>query len=163
MLFRSPKTPFEAFSAERMLNDSLMGGNSGNLIFLESAYKLMGTRVSACLIKIEILNSALPRLLREIARRGIDDASLALTNDSGFGRLDAIAMRCNDVLRTLRKPPLPVVGALDREKIVETAERLARRLLETIGPGNARPTGEKMFPFLPPPKPRYIASLNRSR
>ena len=44
MLFRSPKTPFEAFSADRMLNDSLMGGNSGNLIFLESAYKLMGTR-----------------------------------------------------------------------------------------------------------------------
>ena len=44
MLLRSPKTPFEAFSADRMLTDSLMGGNSGNLIFLESAYKLMGTR-----------------------------------------------------------------------------------------------------------------------
>ena len=44
MLLRSPKTPFQAVSADRMLTDSLMGGNSGNLIFLESAYKLMGTR-----------------------------------------------------------------------------------------------------------------------
>lgn len=44
MLLRSPKTPFQAVSADRMLTDSLMGGNSGNLIFLESAYKLLNTR-----------------------------------------------------------------------------------------------------------------------
>jgi len=44
ILLRSPKSPFEAVSPDRMLSDRLMGGNSGNLIFLESAYKLLDTR-----------------------------------------------------------------------------------------------------------------------
>jgi len=61
--------------------------------------------VPACLVKIEILKSAIPRLLREFARRGINDLSLGLTNESDSGRLDAIATRCNYALRKLRKPP----------------------------------------------------------
>lgn len=44
ILLRSPKSPFDAVSPDRMLSDKLMGGNSGNLIFLESAYKLLSTR-----------------------------------------------------------------------------------------------------------------------
>jgi hypothetical protein len=35
------------------------------------------------------------------------------------------------------------------EVVHETAERLAGRLLAAIGPGKARPTGRRAFPFLP--------------
>jgi hypothetical protein len=38
------KSPFEVISAERTLDEDINGGNSGNLIFLESAYKLLSTR-----------------------------------------------------------------------------------------------------------------------
>jgi len=44
ILIRGMKTPFEAISAERTLDEDINGGNSGNLIFLESAYKLLSTR-----------------------------------------------------------------------------------------------------------------------
>jgi len=44
ILIRGMKSPFEAISAERTLDEDINGGNSGNLIFLESAYKLLGTR-----------------------------------------------------------------------------------------------------------------------
>ena len=49
ILLRSPKSPFDAVSPDRVLGDQLMGGNSGNLIFLESAYKLLsvpGTEIT---------------------------------------------------------------------------------------------------------------------
>ncbi len=41
ILLRAPKSPFDAVSPERVLGDNLIGGNSGNLIFLETAYKLL--------------------------------------------------------------------------------------------------------------------------
>ena len=44
ILIRGMKSPFEAISAERTLDEDINGGNSGNLIFLESAYKLLSTR-----------------------------------------------------------------------------------------------------------------------
>src|SRR3954467_13466220 len=44
ILIRGMKTPFEAISAERTLDEDINGGNSGNLIFLERAYKLLSTR-----------------------------------------------------------------------------------------------------------------------
>ena len=44
ILIRGMKTPFEAISAERTLDEDINGGNSGNLIFLESAFKLLSTR-----------------------------------------------------------------------------------------------------------------------
>jgi hypothetical protein len=43
ILLRSPKTPFETTSAEVALGDNLLGHNSGNLIFLETAYKILDT------------------------------------------------------------------------------------------------------------------------
>jgi hypothetical protein len=43
ILIRGMKSPFEAISAERTLGDDLTGGNSGSLIFLESAFKLLST------------------------------------------------------------------------------------------------------------------------
>ncbi len=43
ILLRSPKTPFETNSAEFALGDNLLGHNSGNLIFLETAYKILDT------------------------------------------------------------------------------------------------------------------------
>lgn len=44
ILIRLPKSPFETASPERVLAEDLMAYNSGNLIFLESAYKLLDTR-----------------------------------------------------------------------------------------------------------------------
>ncbi|MFL5671509.1 MAG: polysaccharide pyruvyl transferase family protein [Chloroflexota bacterium] len=44
ILLRGMKSPFEAISAERTLDEDINGGNSGNLVFLESAYKLLSTR-----------------------------------------------------------------------------------------------------------------------
>lgn len=44
ILLRSPKNPFETTSAEVALGDDLLGHNSGNLIFLETAYKILDTR-----------------------------------------------------------------------------------------------------------------------
>ena len=40
---RGTKSPFEAVSAERMLRDNLIANNSGNLLFLETAWKLLST------------------------------------------------------------------------------------------------------------------------
>jgi hypothetical protein len=44
ILLRSPKTPFETTSAETALSKNLLGHNSGNLVFLETAYKILDTR-----------------------------------------------------------------------------------------------------------------------
>jgi hypothetical protein len=44
LLLRAPKDPFEVASPERTLEDNLIGNNSGNLIFIEAAYKLLATR-----------------------------------------------------------------------------------------------------------------------
>jgi len=44
ILLRSPKTPFETTSAEKALSKNLLGHNSGNLVFLETAYKILDTR-----------------------------------------------------------------------------------------------------------------------
>ena len=44
ILIRSPKSPFEAVSPERVLSRNLIGDNSGNLLFLESAWRLLSTR-----------------------------------------------------------------------------------------------------------------------
>jgi hypothetical protein len=44
ILIRGTKSPFEAVSAERMLRDNLIANNSGNLLFLETAWKILATR-----------------------------------------------------------------------------------------------------------------------
>jgi hypothetical protein len=44
ILLRSPKSPFETTSAETALSKNLLGHNSGNLVFLETAYKILDTR-----------------------------------------------------------------------------------------------------------------------
>ena len=44
ILLRMPKGPFEIASPERALSRDLIGYNTGNLIFLEAAYKLLDTR-----------------------------------------------------------------------------------------------------------------------
>ena len=44
MLLRSPKDPFETASPETVLSNDLMSYNSGNLLFLEAAYRLLDTR-----------------------------------------------------------------------------------------------------------------------
>ena len=43
ILLRSPKTPFETTSPETALSKNLLGHNSGNLVFLETAYKILDT------------------------------------------------------------------------------------------------------------------------
>ena len=43
ILLRAPKDPFEVVSPERTLEGNLIGNNSGNLIFIEAAHKLLGT------------------------------------------------------------------------------------------------------------------------
>ncbi len=113
---------------------------------------------SVCLVKIEILPSAIPNLIRELARRGIDEASLGFTDESDNRWLDDIAAHCNTSL--IAENPAaapPTLPKVDQETIVETAKQLAARFLATIEPGKARPTGRRAFPFLSPPAPRYIS------
>jgi hypothetical protein len=44
ILLRMPKSPFDVVSPERALSRDLIAYNTGNLIFLDSAYKLLDTR-----------------------------------------------------------------------------------------------------------------------
>jgi hypothetical protein len=44
ILIRGTKSPLEAISAERMLDENLIANNSGNLLFLETAFKILSTR-----------------------------------------------------------------------------------------------------------------------
>jgi hypothetical protein len=44
ILIRGTKSPFDAISAERMLRDNLIANNSGNLLFLETAWKILSTK-----------------------------------------------------------------------------------------------------------------------
>lgn len=44
ILLRAKKSPFEALSPEDALARNVIGTNSGNLIFIEAAYKLLSTR-----------------------------------------------------------------------------------------------------------------------
>ncbi len=113
---------------------------------------------SACLVKIEILPSAIPNLIRELARRGIDEASLGFTGESDNQQLDDIAAHCNSVLMAGNvPPPPPTLPKVDQQVVVEAAKRLAGQLLASIGPGRAQLTGRKAFPFLSRPRPRYIS------
>ncbi len=43
LLLRAPKGPFDAVPAEVTLADNLIGNNSGNLVFIESAHRLLAT------------------------------------------------------------------------------------------------------------------------
>ncbi len=120
--------------------------------------KLGDRSLSACLVKIEILRSAMPHLLQELAQRGINEASLGFMGESDNRQLDDIAARCNATLMVGNPPAAPSsLPRVYQEKILESAKWLAGRWLATIGPGKARPTGRRAFPFLPPPAPRYIS------
>ena len=44
ILLRAPKSPFEPATVERTLAENLIGNNSGNLVFLDAAWKLLATR-----------------------------------------------------------------------------------------------------------------------
>jgi hypothetical protein len=44
ILIRGTKSPLEAVPAERVLDDNLIANNSGNLLFLETAFKVLSTR-----------------------------------------------------------------------------------------------------------------------
>ncbi len=101
---------------------------------------------SACLVKIEILPSAIPNLIRELARRGIDEASLGFTGESDNRRLDDIAAHCNTSLIAENTPAAPpTLPKVDQEAIEETAKQLAARWLATIGPGKAWPSGSELW------------------
>jgi hypothetical protein len=43
VLLRSPKNPFHVVSPEQVLDGNLIGSNSGNLVFLQSAWKILST------------------------------------------------------------------------------------------------------------------------
>jgi Polysaccharide pyruvyl transferase len=43
LLLRAPKGPFEIATPERTLDDNLIGNNSGNLVFIEAAHRLLAT------------------------------------------------------------------------------------------------------------------------
>lgn len=121
--------------------------------------KLVARSVSACLVKIEILNSAVPDLLQELERRGINEASLGFTGESDNPQLDEIAERCNAALMAVNRPAvLPTPPRVDQKAIDETAGRLAGQRLAAIGQGKTHLTGRKAFPFLRPPVPCYISA-----
>ncbi len=44
ILIRGTKSPLDAVPAERVLDDNLIANNSGNLLFLETAFKVLSTR-----------------------------------------------------------------------------------------------------------------------
>jgi hypothetical protein len=44
ILIRGTKSPLDAVSPERVLDDNLIANNSGNLLFLETAFKVLSTR-----------------------------------------------------------------------------------------------------------------------
>ena len=44
ILIRGTKSPLDAVPAERVLDENLIANNSGNLLFLEGAYKILSTR-----------------------------------------------------------------------------------------------------------------------
>jgi hypothetical protein len=44
ILLRCPKDPFEVVSPEKVALENLIGSNTGNLLFLDAAYKLLSTR-----------------------------------------------------------------------------------------------------------------------
>ncbi len=148
-------------ASERQQSQQGVFTRLSHLIFADLEQYLrnkLGERpASVCLVKIEVLASAMPGLLEELARRGIDDASLGFTSASGNDRLDGIAARCNEVLMAWPRPSAPPTPPrVDQAAIRETAERLAGELLAQIGPGKARPVAGRAFPFLRPPEPRYI-------
>jgi hypothetical protein len=122
----------------------------------------IGERASlACLAKIEILASAIPPLVRELERRGIDAASLGLSAASDNQALDQIAARCNEVLiRRNPTPAAPVVPRVDPDAIMAVAKSLAARELARIGPGKAHPMAGRVFPFLSPSIPTNFVSGN---
>jgi hypothetical protein len=72
--------------------------------------------------------------------------------------LDDLAGRCNLALvkghQRGTPPRLPLV---DRGTVIERAKRFAEAHVASIGPGRATLGSGKMFPFLRPPTPRYIA------
>ncbi len=109
---------------------------------------------STCLVKIEVLASAMPGLLEELACRGIGDASLGFTGASENDRLDDIAARCNEVLMAWPRPLAPPTPpGVDQAAIRETAARLAGELLAQIGPGKpdrslAKPSRSSGLPGL---------------
>lgn len=44
ILLRAPKSPFVPATVERTLSENLIGNNSGNLVFIDAAWKLLATR-----------------------------------------------------------------------------------------------------------------------
>ena len=63
LLLRARKDPFEVVSPEATLESNMIGGNSGNLIFLEAAYKLLSTtRTSVAVDRFVIDPSAADRI-----------------------------------------------------------------------------------------------------
>lgn len=109
-------------------------------------------------MKIEILPSAIPSLIRELGRRGINEASLGFAGASDNPQLDDIAARCNAILIAQNPAAVPwTLPRADQEAMIETATWLAGRWLANIGPGKARQTGRRAFPFVSRPAPRYIS------
>lgn len=119
---------------------------------------LVARSVSACLVKIEILNSAVPDLLQELERRGINETSLGFMGTSDNPQLDDIVERCNATLRAENRPPAPPTPPrVDSQSVIEAAKRLAGQQLATIGSGKAQLPGRKAFPFLRSPVSRFIS------
>ncbi len=46
ILIRGTKSPLDAVSPERVLDENLIANNSGNLLFLETAFKILSTNGS---------------------------------------------------------------------------------------------------------------------
>ena len=137
MLFRSPKTPFQAVSADRMLTDSLMGGNSGNLIFLESAYKLMGTKGT----ELTLDRFAPDKIGADVINERFDVYVIPFANAFRSTFIDQLA-RYTSVIEKLKIPvvvlsvgfqgKLPYVSGESRD-VDEGVRRFVRAVLDRSG------------------------------
>src|SRR5262249_12464998 len=95
---------------------------------------------SRCLVKIEVQASAHAAVGEDLVGGGTDDLSLGFAGPSENQELDNITARCNRALDAVRRPAGPYARPkVDEELIAQTAERLARQYLASLGPGRARP------------------------
>jgi hypothetical protein len=107
ILLRAPKSPFDVVSPEETLDRNLVGTNSGNLIFLEAAWKQLATRDTVVVpdrLKVR------PRLADEINER-YDAYVLPLANAFRFS-YEPTLIRMTQLIERLRIPVIVLgVGA----------------------------------------------------
>ena len=105
ILLRSPKEPFDVVAPEKVAVDNLIGSNTGNLLFLEAAYKLLATRDVA----VEVDRFRVHEMGADEINDRFDAYVIPLANGFRVSFMDGLD-RVTPVLRKL-KIPVILLGA----------------------------------------------------